>query len=63
MILRGDADPGVAHRDLHGVLGERRADRNRSAFRRKLDRVRQEIEEDLFELSFIPHDLSKRSSM
>ena len=26
LILRGDADARVAHRNLHGAIGERRAD-------------------------------------
>src|SRR5262245_32291482 len=43
LVLRRDADPGVADRHLHGSVYRHRPDLHLPAFRRELDGVRQQI--------------------
>src|SRR5262249_39126454 len=47
LVLGGDADSGVADQDLHVSIPWRRAHVDPPAFRRELDRVRQQVEDDL----------------
>src|SRR5262249_6545830 len=53
LILRRDTDPGVTDRYLHGAVHRFSLDLDPAALRRELDRVRQEIEENLTELPLV----------
>src|SRR5215471_6463496 len=58
LVLGGDADAGVAHgdRDLSLALAE--VDRHLPAFRRELDGVREQIQDDLPHLSLVSDHLT-----
>src|SRR5215471_13440072 len=58
LVLRGDADSGVAHgnRDFSLALAE--VDRHLPAFRRELDGVREQIQNDLPHLSLVSDHLT-----
>src|SRR5690349_16099309 len=55
-VLGGDADAAVAHLDGNAALVALEAQRNLAARRRELDRVRQQVHEDLLELPLIGAD-------
>src|SRR5215468_9026237 len=59
LILRGDADPGVADRDLRESILWHCADVDAPTFWRELDRVRQQIEDDLPHLPLVRLNLAK----
>src|SRR2546422_826002 len=57
LVRERDADPRIADRHLHGpVLGHGR-DPDPPALRRELDRIRQEVQDDLSDLSLISPNL------
>src|SRR3982074_705649 len=55
-VFLSNADPGIAHRDLDKMLIELTGDRNSPARPRELDRVGQEIEQDMCQLAMIGLD-------
>jgi hypothetical protein len=56
-LVRGrDADPGVAHRDFDQVAVLRRAQVDPAAFGRELQRIGQQVEQDLFHLALVGGD-------
>src|SRR5215831_8656564 len=59
LILRGDADPSVADRYLHESVPWHRTDINAPTLRRELDRIRQEVQDDLTELSLVCLNLAQ----
>lgn len=59
MVSGGDPDPSIAHLDSHLVL-VRRADHVNGMPGRVLERVGQQISEDLFEPEAIPHAANRR---
>src|SRR5712692_10892103 len=56
LIFRGDTNPGVPHRYLHTSVPRRRLNRDPTPFRGELDRIRQEIQQDLLDLPLIRLD-------
>src|SRR5215469_8344796 len=58
LVLRGDADSGVAHGDRDFSLALAEVDRHLPAFRRELDGVREQIQDDLPHLPLISDDLT-----
>src|SRR5215813_7488174 len=58
LILRRDADSGVAYRDLNGPVHRFRPDLNAAALGRELDRVRKQVQEHLANLSLVSLDLT-----
>src|SRR6185295_12256084 len=53
LVLRRDADAGVAHRYLDAIVVVRGRDADRSALRSEFQGVRQEVEEDLLDLALV----------
>src|SRR5262245_18823820 len=58
LILWDDADSGVADGDLHESILWHRADINAPTLRSELDRVRQEVQNDLSDLPLVRLDLA-----
>src|SRR5215831_9714884 len=58
LILWGDADPGVADGNLHEPILWHCAHFNASTFRRELDRIRQEVQDNLPDLAFVGLNLA-----
>src|SRR5262245_56256567 len=58
LILRRDADAGVADRDLDQTVLWHRAHLDAPALRRELDRIRQQIQDDLSDLALVGLNLA-----
>src|SRR5678816_1718507 len=56
LIFRGDANPGVPDRYLDTSVSLCRLNSDPAAFRRKLNRIRQEVQQDLLDLPLIRPD-------
>src|SRR5215467_10913694 len=59
LILCGNTDPRVADRDLHRPILWHCADFNAPTLGRELDRIGQEVQNDLTDLALIPLNLSQ----
>src|SRR5262245_59646350 len=57
LILRGNADPGIVHRDLHESVPWYRRDSNASPLSGELDRIGQQVQDDLPDLALVSLDL------
>ena len=57
LILGGDADPGIAHRDLDGPVHGGGRDPDTPTCGRELDRVGQQIQDDLPDLPLVRADV------
>src|SRR5919106_6235792 len=58
LVLGGDADAGIADRDLDRAVCRHRPNVDPAARRRELDRVRQQVEKDLFDLALVSLNLA-----
>ena len=58
-VGRRDAHAGVRHRDLRHAVDQTGPDVDATTCRREFQRVRQKVQEDLFELAFITRDLTQ----
>src|SRR5215472_5714676 len=56
LVLRRDAHASVADGYLHTAVGRRRANLDPTAFWRELDRVREQVQQHLFDLAFVGAD-------
>src|SRR2546425_804478 len=59
LILGRDAHAGVRHRDLRHTVDQPGPDVDPTTCHREFQRVRQKVQEDLFELAFITRDLTQ----
>src|SRR5262249_62315033 len=59
LILWGDADSGVSDRNLRESILGHGTDVDAPTFRRELDRIRQQVQDDLPDLAFVRLNLAK----
>src|SRR5262249_11174888 len=59
LVLRRDTHTSVADRYLHGAVHGFRRNLNPAALRRELDRIREQVQQDLANLSLVRLDLAE----
>src|SRR5262245_8205102 len=59
LVFLGDADAGVCDRYDHGAVADRSVDFDLSAFRRELDRVGKEIDQNLLHLALVAGEIAE----